>query len=158
MINKLNLLVKTAEKYLAGEESLKSTKDNWPLSFVQLCVEDVDRISDDQEYSSNVADDEGLAGPFTSSYGHSPIYSSNDALKLWEQIDKDQKLDKPLPGSLIIWKNSENQGLIGIVVNILDQNTVEIIEGTEDKKLSKVTRSLKEESGVTLQGIITPWH
>jgi len=95
---------------------------------------------------------------FTSSYGHSSIFSSKDSLQLWEEIDKDQILDNPLSGSLIVWENSKNQGHIGIVVNILDENTVECIEGTKDSKLLKVTRSLKEESGMILKGFITPWH
>ncbi len=158
MINKLNLLVKTAEKYLANGDSLKSTGENWPLSFVQLCVKEVDQNSDEQEYSSNVADNEGFRGTLSPSYGHSSIYESKDPLKLWDLIAKDQILEKPLPGSLIIWNKSENQGHIGIVVKLLDEGTVECIEGTEDKKILKVKRSIKDKSSMSLRGFITPWH
>jgi len=158
MINKLKLLVKTAEKYLENGESLKSTGDNWPLFFVQKCVEEVDQNSDEQEYSSNVADNEGFGGTFSASYGHSSIYESKGPLDLWDQIAKEQILSNPLPGSIIIWNKSKNQGHIGIVAKVLDEETVECIEGTEDKKILKIKRSLKNVSGMDLKGFITPWN
>lgn len=164
MINKPKLLVEAAKAFLSDDSELiklkKKKKTPWPLAFVQFCIKKVDHDTDQDEIMSNIADDEGFAGHFTPSYGHSSIFEFHNYLEIWENIEKKFKLKKPVPGSLIIWKNETGGGHIGIVVKATDSNRITVIEGTDslERKVLKKTRSLKKEKDLTLVGIISPWH
>lgn len=161
MINKPKHLVETAKQYLVDDNELskikKKKKTPWPLAFVQFCIKKVDDEVDQEELMSNIADDEGFGGSFSPSYGHSSIFEFHDYQEIWDNIEKNFKLKKPVPGSLIIWKNKSGGGHIAIVVKALDPNRISVIEGSDSKVLRK-TRSLKKEKDLTLVGIITPWH
>ena len=154
MINKPKLLVEFAEKTLIDKE----IPTLGPIAFVQHCILEVDRQSDQMELSANVADDEGFAGRYSPSLGHAQIYNARDCLDLWKQIDETHRLKKPIPGSLVIWKKSSGKGHIGIITKILDNGAVEIIEATDSGKISKIKRSLSQEKDLALLGFIRPWH
>ena len=147
-------MVELAEKLLIEKELPKMGA----IAFVQHCISEVDRESDQMELSANVADDEGFAGRFSPSFGHAEIYDAKDCLELWKQIDEAHKLKKPIPGSLIIWKKSSGKGHVGIITKILDNGAVEIIEANDSGKILKTKRSLSQEKDLALLGFIRPWH
>lgn len=161
MINKPKLLVEIALKYLGDDRELSKLKKKketpWPLAFVQFCLKKVDDETDQDELRSNIADDEGFSGNYSPSYGHSSIFEFHDYQEIWDNIEKKFKLQKAVPGSLVIWKNASGGGHIAIVEKSIDSNRISVIEGNEAKVFKK-TRSLKKEKELTLVGIITPWH
>ena len=164
MINKPKLLVQFAKQCLSKKNAMakvkKKKKTPWPLAFVQFCIKQVDEETDQDEYMGNVADNEGFGGSFSPSYGHSSIFEFHDYKEIWENIEKKFKLKKPVPGSLVFWKNASGGGHISIVIKAIDLHRVSVIEGSDssEQEVLKKTRSIKKEKDLTFVGILTPWH
>ncbi len=152
MINKQKLLVKIFEGYLTDKSEIEHLSSS--LSLIQFGVKKVDEECDVTEGMANIADNEGFNKPYSPSLGHSSIFESMDPLDLWEKIHLDHKLDKPVPGSLLIWKKKSGGGEISLVTKILGQNKVETIEFKIPNHIVKEIRDLK---ATELVGIVTPW-
>lgn len=96
----------------------KAEGEPWCAAFVQFCLKEVDKI----------------LGTKTA------IYPSEHCLTIWNRTNEFYRAEKPEKGCLIIWhkfKNGMGTGLghIGIVAKVLDQNTVETIEGNTSDAL-----------------------
>lgn len=136
-ILKRRMLVEEAEKWTFVRESGRSNcgkevemfqgalgfpvvRQPWCLAFVQYCVHQVDK---------NYVEELGF------DICPTQIYHTQHVMTLWNKTPKNMRMNNgPEMGYLMVWEHWKDgrptgMGHVGIVVNVIDGNTMECIEG-----------------------------
>ena len=125
----------------------KAQGEPWCAAFVQFCIMEVEK-----RFGATVV-----------------CHRSEHCLTIWAKTPGVHRYKFPKPGYLVIW-NYENSlnGHIGIVSRVIDEFTIETIEGNtgpDDKTVEREgdgvyrkTRSLKQTGKMKLMGFICPFN
>lgn len=109
----------------------RADRESWCAAFVQYCLQESYKLTE---------------AIFLRSFDIKPtVFSSEHCITIWNKTDKFQRLEKPIPGCLIIWQKYyldklTMNGHIGIVSKVLDDGTIKVIEGNTSGDCSEVVR------------------
>lgn len=101
----------------------KAWGEPWCMAFVQFCVKKVCK-----------------------EIGFSEVLPNTEScVELWKKVDPFLKLEKPMVGCLVIWENYHQgeptgKGHVGIVVEVLNDNLIETIEGNTGPDSKTINR------------------
>lgn len=162
---KLQMLINEARFYIGLKEQginsgqliefFQSTmhfglKEPWCMTFIQFCVFKIDQIY-------NLCIDK--TAPVTT------LFKSPHCLSVWNNTSS--KIDKPEPGSIVIWQHAKSSmGHSGIVESILDDQTIITIEGNTSSPTAVIRegdgvyhkkRSIKIQGDLKILGYLMPW-
>jgi hypothetical protein len=163
-INFRDQLIKEAEKCIGVHESGGNNKgpaverfqkavdgraqgEPWCAAFVQFCINEVEA-----QFGATVV-----------------VHRSEHCLTIWAKTPGVHRYKFPKPGFLVIWGYEDSlNGHIGIVTRVIDDFTIETIEGNtspDDKTVEREgdgvyrkTRSLKAVGKMKLVGFICPFN
>jgi hypothetical protein len=145
----------------------RTTKEPWCVGFVQYLCGQVDHEEDDFVAASN--------GVAKRSFPPSVLYKTEGAVPLWESTPRLARIDRPIPGSIVLWRHFSAQGYptaaghAGIVANVISKDVVETIEGNTSPQASHEIvrdgdvvalkrRTLDADVGrMRLIGLLNPW-
>jgi hypothetical protein len=135
----------------------KAVGEAWCLSFLQFCVNQVDR-----DYSKK--------------YGKDPLpnwlYPTEHCLTLWNKTGVSSRITDDLyPGLILVWQYWENgkqttRGHVGVIMEVLSDTDFITIEGnTADRKsvvregdgVYMMRRTVSRNGNFRLKGFISPW-
>lgn len=135
----------------------KAKGEPWCLSFVQFCVNQVDR-------------------DYLKKYGKDPLpnwlYPTEHCLTLWNKTDVSSRITDDLyPGTILIWQYWENgrqtsRGHVGVIIEALSEFDFLTVEGnTADRKsvvregdgVYMMKRTVSMSGNFRLKGFISPW-
>jgi hypothetical protein len=171
--HKREMLVKQAEKWVGIKErgknrgkevemfqkevDGKAQGEPWCLSFVQYCVNQVDR---------------DLAGKGNRNTANN-LYKTEHCLTCWHKTSVANRIEKDQlqSGMIVIWQYFRNghetaSGHVGIVKEILNDDEILTIEGNtsdrnsiirEGEGVFEMNRKLKYDGNFRVKGFLTPW-
>lgn len=172
---KCSMLVKEAEKWVGVKErghnkgpevemfqkevDGKAQGEPWCMSFVQFCINQVDR-------------DFKKTYPDANRYPNW-LYKTEHCLNCWNRTATEARINHDLhPGSVIIWQHFKNNkatsaGHVGIIRKVLANGDVETIEGNTKHRSGSVVREgdgvfimkrrLSYSGSFRIKGFLKPW-
>jgi hypothetical protein len=137
----------------------KAWGEPWCMSFVQFCLDQVDKTARALTFDSrNYA---------IASLDSHVLYKTEHCATCWNKTNKVARRESPSPGDVVIWKSRfGSNGHTGIVVNVFSDGSFETIEGNTSPGITGSQRDgdgvfLKKRSGgigsLKLLGFLNPW-